>query len=105
LENSNKKNLGIRKWLTFLTLFISAGIVIGNLITLLFFFIDGRLITTAFSLKVISLFLLALFVFSFYLLDLRDKLTQKAYRGFGVALILIVLVSIICGFMVIGSPA
>src|SRR5690606_10502158 len=28
LENSNKKNLGIRKWLTFLTLFISAGIVI-----------------------------------------------------------------------------
>ena len=104
-EDSSKKNLGIRKWLTYLTLFISAVIVIGNLITLLFYFIDGQTITTPFLLKALSLFALALLVFSYYFLDLRDKLTKKCNRIFAGSLILIVLVSIIFGFSVFGSPA
>ncbi len=103
-KDEAKKNLGIRKWLTYLTLFITGAIMVGDLITILYYFLDGQLITLSFSLKVLVLLILSVLVFSFYLLDLQEKLNKKGHLIYGVIAFLVVLASIIVGFMVMGSP-
>ncbi len=60
----------VRKWLTYLTLFVAAGFVIGDLVTLIHHFLDGEL-TTRFLLKVVVVAVLAGTAFLYYLNDLR----------------------------------
>jgi len=104
-ELPKKKDLAIRKWLTYLTLFVAGIIIVGNLITVLYYFLDGQLLTTGFLLKIFSLLVLAGLVFTFYLFDLRDKLNKKGYLGFATTGLVVILLSIIAGFSVLGSPA
>ncbi len=65
-----KKDIRIRKWLVYLTLFIAAGTVIGDLVALINTFLSGE-ITTRFILKVITVFFVAGASFSYYLWDLK----------------------------------
>ncbi len=102
---SNLRESGLRKWLVYLTLFVSGIVVVGDLVTLLYHFLDGQEMTTGFLLKVLAVFVVAGSVFGYYLADLRNKLTPKnrtVWRIYGTAL---VLASIVLGFMVVGSPA
>ena len=62
----------IRRWLTYLTLFIAAGALIGDLATLVHSVLAGEL-TTRNSLKVLVVILIAGTVFGFYLRDLRRE--------------------------------
>ena len=43
-----KKQLGIRKWLVYVTLFISGIVLAGDLVTVLYYFIDGQDLTAGF---------------------------------------------------------
>lgn len=99
---------GVRKWLTYLTLFITAMTLIGDVITLFFYFFDGEL-STRFILKVLAVFLLAGVPFSYYFLTLRMEPEEYAkspihvrYRWLSIAVVLIAFVS---GFFIVGSPA
>jgi uncharacterized membrane protein len=67
-----KKASKIRKWLTYLTLFIAAGVIIGDLITLFTNLLGGEL-TTRFVLKVLTVLAIAGGVFGYYLWDLRRE--------------------------------
>jgi hypothetical protein len=67
-----KKNSKIRKWLTYITLFIAAGVIIGDLIALLFNLLGGEL-TARFTLKVLTVLLIAGLIFGYYLWDLRKE--------------------------------
>jgi len=60
----------IRKWLTYLTLFLGAGILIGDLIALVNGVLSGDL-TTRFVLQVLVVAAIAGPVFGYYLTDLR----------------------------------
>ncbi len=60
----------IRKWLTYLTLFLGAGILIGDLIALVNGVLSGEL-TTRFGLKVAVVAAIAGTIFGYYLNDLR----------------------------------
>lgn len=60
----------IRKWLTYLTLFIAASIVIGDVTTLIYNVLGGEL-TIRFVLKVLIVGGIAGSIFWFYLHDLR----------------------------------
>jgi hypothetical protein len=60
----------IRKWLTYLTLFLGAGVLIGDVIALVNGVLQGEL-TTRFLLKVLVVAAIAGTVFGFYLTDLR----------------------------------
>lgn len=66
-----KRASRVRKWLTYLTLFIAAGILVGDLITLLYKFLGGEL-GLRFVLKVLTVGLIAGTVFAYYLWDLRS---------------------------------
>jgi len=99
-----KRNIGIHKWLTYATLSIGGSILIGDLITVIYYFIDGQELTTGFLLKVFSILIITLVVFLYYIADARNTLTplkRKIWLGISIA---IVLISIIWGFSVLGSP-
>jgi hypothetical protein len=67
-----KRLSAVRRWLTYLTLFLAAGIVIGDLITLVYNVLGGEL-TTRFGLKVIVVAAIAGTIFAYYLFDLRHE--------------------------------
>ena len=95
---------GIHKWLTYLTLFVSGFAIAGDLITVLYYFIDGQELDTAFILKCLVLLVVASSLFGYYLTDIRGKLTHKLRITWRVLSIAIVVASIVWGFAVLGSP-
>lgn len=62
----------VRRWLTYLTLFIAAAILIGDMTTLLYNLLGGEL-TMRFVLKVLVVAVIAGSVFGYYLWDLRRE--------------------------------
>lgn len=74
-RNPVKRLSAIRRWLTYLTLFIAAGVLIGDLITLVYNFLGGEL-TIRFALKVITVATIAGTIFGYYLWDLRSEERQ-----------------------------
>lgn len=62
----------VRRWLTYLTLFIAAGVLIGDLISLVNTLLGGEL-TLRFGLKTAVIAVLAGGVFGWYLHDLRQE--------------------------------
>ena len=72
IRNPVKRLSTIRRWLTYLTLFIAAGFLIGDLITLVYNLLGGEL-TARFVLKVITVAVIAGTVFGCYLWDLRRE--------------------------------
>ncbi|MFZ2620908.1 MAG: DUF5671 domain-containing protein [Minisyncoccia bacterium] len=104
VANPERRGTGIHKWLTYITLFIAGLAMAGDLITILYYFIDGQELTTGFLLKIFVLLVIAGSVFAYYISDIRNKLNEKSrmmWRSFALA---IVLGSIVWGFSVLGSP-
>jgi len=100
----NKKQLGVRKWLTYITLFVTGLTLAGDLVTVLYYFLDGQELTVGFVFKVLAVFIVILMVFLYYISDVRNKLTSKHRKiWLGISFVLI-LGSIIWGFAVLGSP-
>lgn len=62
----------VRRWLTYLTLFVAAGFLVGDLVALIFHFLEGEL-TARFVLKVLVVAALAGTAFTYYLRDLRKE--------------------------------
>lgn len=65
-----KRNSRVRKWLTYLTLFVAACIIIGDLIALIYTFLSGEL-TVRFISKVVIILIITISIFWFYLGDLH----------------------------------
>ena len=99
-----KKHLSIRKWLTYITLFVAGLTLAGDLVTVLYYFIDGQELTTGFILKVLSVFVVILAVFLYYISDIRNKLTKSSQKVWLIISAVIILASIVWGFAVLGSP-
>ncbi len=70
LASPSKRNLRIRKWLIYFTLFITALIMLGDLVDLIFTFLNGD-ITTRFILKVLEVLFVAGSIFIYYFWDVR----------------------------------
>lgn len=66
-----KRGSRIRKWLTYITLFVAAGTLIGDLIALVSGLLSGEL-TARFVLKVATVFFIAGSAFTYYLWELRQ---------------------------------
>lgn len=100
----NKKHLAIRKWLTYITLFFAGIFLAGDLVTVLYKFLDGQNLTATFLLKALSVFVVSGAVFGFYLQDIRERISARAYRVWAIVVGVLILVAIILGFSVLGSP-
>lgn len=101
-----KREISVRKWLTFVTLFVAGMAMAIDLIVLLQKFFAGEEITLAFALKVVSIILVLATVFGYYLFDTRHspeevtKVRPRFAYGTGAFIVL----SIVVGFWVMGSP-
>jgi hypothetical protein len=74
-RDPEKRSSKIRKWLTYLTLFVTAGVIIGDLIALIFNLLGGE-ITTRFALKSLVILGIAGLIFGYYLWDLKKEEKQ-----------------------------
>lgn len=104
--DDERREVGIRKWLLYLTLFATAITIVIDLITLVNYFLNGE-ITTRFILKIILVLATAAAVFGYYLWDLRTEHVAKSKvpRNSAIVTSLVVLVSVVAGFFLVGSPA
>lgn len=112
----DKRGSKIRKWLTYITLFVAAGVIIGDLITLFFNLLEGEL-TVRFILKVVTVLYIAGLIFGYYLWELRGEESQKKHLASGSKAITVtrkiflgialasVIASLVSGFFIGGSPA
>ncbi|MEI8174653.1 MAG: DUF5671 domain-containing protein [bacterium] len=98
------QNTLIHRGFTYITLFVSGCIIAGDLVTVVFYFIDGRELTTGFLLKVLALLVVSSGLFIYFISDLRKKLTRTYRIVWRVIAGVIVIGSIIWGFSVLGSP-
>jgi hypothetical protein len=104
VQDPSKKEYAVRKWLLYITLFIAGGVLAGDLITLIYFFLDGQELTTGFLLKVLSVLVVAGSVLGYFVDDLKDNLTKSRRNIWRLIAIVLVLGSIILGFVVLGTP-
>ena len=106
LKNPLKRELKTRKWLLYFTLFATTIVIVVDLITLIFRFLEGEL-TVRFLLKVATVLLIAAAVFLYYAWNVRKEIPASRdtrMRFFIRSIIVIVGVSILAGFFVAGSP-
>lgn len=105
-----KENLdsdsAIRKWLTYIAIFIAIAVAIGDLITTLNSFLSGE-ITLKFALKAATIFAIVGGFGAYYFFDLKRQNFKRdlAIRSFGAGFIVIVLGCLVIAFSLLDSPA
>lgn len=100
------KEMLIRKWLLYFTVFAAAAVIIGDLVALIFNYLQGET-TARFILKIVSVLFIALAVFGYYFWELRQEKNPKTAKfvkiaKWGIAIIVAGLV--VFGFYSAGSP-
>lgn len=104
IASPEKKNGIFRKWLMYVTLFITAIALLVDLITVLYFYLDGQDITSGFLLKALAVLIVAGGVFKYYFFDLKGWLTPMKSKLFAVGSLILIVGLIGWGFSVMGSP-
>lgn len=101
-----KRDLSVRKWLVYLTLFLAGLVIAIDLIVLLQKFFAGEEITLGFSFKVVSIILVLAAVFGYYLHDMRHAPSEgtSIRKRFAYGSSAFVVLAIVVGFLVMGSP-
>jgi Domain of unknown function (DUF5671) len=77
-----KRGSAVRRWLTYLTLFLAALVLIGNLVVVVSGLLSGEL-TVRFVLKALVVFLIAGTVFGHYFSGIRRDESEAPARGAG----------------------
>ena len=105
MREPSKRQLGIRKWLVYLTLFASALTLVIDLVTLVYNFLSGGF-SLSFGLKTLAVLVVAGGVFSYFLWDLRraakKSMVAKLFAWVSSAVLIVVIVA---GFFIVGTPA
>jgi hypothetical protein len=101
------KESGVRKWLTYLIIFIAFLVMIGSLISILVNFLNGAL-TNQIILKSLTTMAISGIVFSFYFYDIRRETTterkDKVLKIYFFASLLVILVTFIASLFIVESP-
>ncbi len=100
-----RRTMTIRKWLTYITIFVAAGTVVGDLIALLYSFLGGTL-PTAFFLKILVILAIMGAGFGYFLMDIKGYWVTRAAqsRMVGLGILVVVFSSIVGGMVLMGSP-
>ncbi len=96
----------IRKWLTYIAIFIAVAVAIGDLITTLNSFLSGE-ITLKFSLKAATIFAIVGSFGVYYFFDLKRKNFTRdlTIRTFGIGFLVVVFACLAVAFSLLDSPA
>jgi type II secretory pathway pseudopilin PulG len=95
--------LGISRWIVYLTVSITVAFALGTLSTLVYKFLGGE-ISTRFVLKCFVLLVVIAVSSIYYFESLRVGQSKLALKIHGTVIALLVIVSIVIGFVYIGSP-
>lgn len=98
-----KKDLGIRKWLTYITLFVAGIAMAIDLIVVINAFLGGE-VSSRFFLKILTVFIVAGLIFFYYIKDLRNEAVGGVQKTFFWTTIALVILAVVGGFVVMGSP-
>lgn len=99
------REVKIRKWLWYITLFIAAMTMIVDAVSIVFNFLKGDL-TIQFFLKLLVILIVAAGVFTYYLWDLKKReAVSNLPKKLAFIVGAIVFASIAYGFVLAGSPA
>ena len=105
-RNPEKKELKSRRWLLYFTLFAAAIVIIGDLVSLVFRFLNGDL-TIQFVLKILAVFVIAAAVFTYYLWNIRKSIPAAKHpkmKWFVRVVVAAGIFFIVSGFFAAGSP-
>jgi hypothetical protein len=105
-KDASRGEIWVRRWALYLTLFIAGLTILGDLIILVYTFLSGGDLTVRFLLKVAIVLLVSAGGFMHFVADLWGywaQFPQKARMiGWGVGAL--ILITIISGFLIIGTP-
>jgi hypothetical protein len=105
-----KRRSNVRRWLMYLTIFVAAGVLIGDFTTLVYNALGGEL-TIRFVFKVFVVAAIAGTVFGYYLSDLRFEETKSVADdrewkgGIAAAAVVAIVAATFGGLVMIGSPS
>jgi hypothetical protein len=105
-NDQGKLEIFVRRWLSYLTVFIAGLVIAIDLVTLLYKFLGGE-ISSRFLLKVAAVLVVSAVIFGYYFADIKRKTdSQTKYKKYyGYSSVLLVIVSLVVGFIVMGSPS
>src|SRR3989338_3550757 len=105
-EDPSRKEIWVRRWALFLTLFLAGATIVVDLIVLLNTYLQGEDLTIGFLLKVLTVLLVAGLGFMHFMADLWGYWEREPTRARMVnwAAGVLVLITIIAGFFIIGTP-
>lgn len=100
------KESQLRKWMTYIIIFVSAVVIIVSLIGIINNYLSGDL-TSKIALKVLTTIVISGIVLSYYLYNIKrtnfeKETVSKVYFWSSLALVIIILIS---GFLIADSPA
>ncbi len=100
-----KREAKLRKWLTYLTLFVASITCVVDFATLVFYFLDGE-ISVRFILKALAVAIVAGGVFWYYLAELKRTIpeTPKNIKLTRIVALITIITVIIGAFFISGSP-
>ncbi len=101
-----KKDIWIRRWRIYLTIFLSVVLVGGDLIALINVYLNGE-VTGRFIWKVLAILVVAGVIGKYYFFSISEKwkwarMIRRGNAWFG---IILVVAAIVGGFLIVGSPA
>ena len=101
----DKRVILVRRWRIFLTLFLTGATILGDLIALLYSYLNGE-ITTRFICKILVVLVVAGVIFTYYLLERGDSEDKAKSAKYTLAVLGVILAfaSIAGGFYIVGSP-
>ncbi len=107
-KDKRKVESKLIKWVTYLVLFVVAGVVIGDLIAVVYTFLQGEL-SIRFFLKFLTIFVIASTIFGFYFLERRKiqyhkSIPHNIFKILAISVSSVIVVGIIVGFIASGSP-
>jgi hypothetical protein len=105
-KDETRAQIWVRRWALFFTLFVAGATMAVDLIVLLTSFLNGSDLTTAFLLKFAVVFLVAAAAFMHFIADFWGYWDTYPARSHavGYATGALVLVTIIAGFFIVGTP-
>jgi hypothetical protein len=105
-RDPSRNEIWVRRWALYLTLFLAGLGMVIDLIVLVNTFLQGEDLTVGFLLKVLTVLLVAAAGFMHFFADLRGYWAQEQARARLVnwAVGVLVVVAIVAGFFIIGTP-
>lgn len=107
-EDGGRIESRLSRWLTYVVLLAASVTIVGDLITLVFTFLQGEL-TARFFLKALTILTIASGIFGFYFFErrrvqYRKEVPEKTFRSFATTVSVIVGLGVVMGFFAGESP-